>query len=185
MQTYWVSTRKEDKELFLKYSNKLKGRIPIFLQITNGLVGGFEVTDWKRDEINVGFVYLQKQEDGNFVQNVYLKDDTDAGNIAIEIMDTILDNKLDNQIDIKYILDKTGKDPVMGILILAIAEYGALQEDLYSVYFTGHSIRKYGYMKKDYYKRNFTDEELGNELPEITKHKATWFRNFVRRVFGK
>ena len=119
------------------------------------------------------------------MQNVYLRDNTDAGNIAIEVLDTLLDQKLTNQIDIKYVVDKSGVDPVMAILILAIGEYGVLQEDLYSVYFTGHSIRQYGYMKEDYYKRNFTDEELKNEPPKITKYKTTWFRNFVRRVFGK
>lgn len=185
MQTYWIDIRKEDKELFLENYDKLTGRIPLYLQITNGLVGGFEVTNWRKDEINVGFVYLQKQEDGNFMQNVYLRDNRDAGNIAIEVLDTLLDQKLTNQIDIKYVVDTSGVDPVMAILILAIGEYGVLQEDLYSVYFTGHSIRQYGYMKEDYYKRNFTDEELKNESPKITKYKTTWFRNFVRRVFGK
>ena len=185
MQSYWIDIRKEDKELFLENNDKLTGRIPLYLQITNGLVGGFEVTNWRKDEINVGFVYLQKQEDGNFMQNVYLRDNTDAGNIAIEVLDTLLDQKLTNQIDIKYVVDKSGVDPVMAILILAISEYGVLQEDLYSVYFTGHSIRQYGYMKEDYYKRNFTDEELKNEPPKIAKYKTTWFRNFVRRVFGK
>lgn len=185
MQTYWIDTRKEDKELFSEYSDKLTGRIPLFLQITNGLVGGFEVTDWKKDEINVGFVYLQKQEDGNFMQNVYLRDNTDAGNIAIEVLDTLLDQNLVNQIDIKYVFDETGNDPVMAILVLAIGEYGMLQEDLYSVYFTGHSIRKYGYMREDYYERNFTDEELAKESPKVAKYKKTWFRNFVRRIFGK
>lgn len=193
MQTYWINTREEDKEIFSKYIDKLKGRIPIYLQVTNGLVGGFEVTDWKKEEINVGFVYIQQQEDGNYIQNVYIKDNTDAGNIAIEILDSLLDNniELEKQVDIKYVFDKSGKDPVMGILVLVIGEYGTLQEDLYSVYFTGHSIRKYGYMKEDYYKRNFSNNDIQensndcDSLEETNKQKNSSFIEFIKRIFKK
>ena len=160
MQTYWIPTRKDDEESFAQYKDRLSGRIPLYLQITNGLVGGFEVTDWFRDTINIGFLYLQRDDNGDLVQNLYLFDDKDAGNMAIELMDEITDKKLFNQVDIKYCIDKDGEVETKAILIIQIGEYGTLQEDLYAVYFTGHALRQYGYMKEDYCMRNYTEEEI-------------------------
>lgn len=160
MQTYWIPTRIDDEESFAQYKDRLLGRIPLYFRVTNGLVGGFEVTDWFKETIHIGFLYLQRNEEGVLMQNLYLFDDKDSGNMAIELMDQIMDQKLFNQVDIKYCIDKDGEVETKAILIIKIGEYGTLQEDLYAVYFTGHALRQYGYMKEDYCMRNYTEEEI-------------------------
>ena len=170
MQTYWVPIRSNDRELFEKYKDKLKGRIPVYLQVTNGLVGGFYVTDWFKENIHVGFLYIQAEDD-NILQNIYLYDNTDAANIAIELMDDIFEKDLMKQIDVKYCIDTQGDEPTKAILILEIGEYGILQEDLYSAYFTGYTIRKYGYSKEEY--------------KGVHKKPDNWFKKIIRKVSKK
>ena len=185
MQSYWLLTKKEDEDSFNKYLDRLNGKIPLYLQVTNGLVGGFEVSDPFKDTIHVGFLYLQRGDDDELIQNIYIFDDKDAGNMAIELMDTLYEQNLTNQIDVKYCIDE---DPIKAVLVLAIGEYGLLQEDLYSAYFTNHTIRKYAYMKEDYYKRNFTEKELnGSRTVEPEKPKAwrNWFKNFAKRISSR
>ena len=167
MQTYWVPIRANDKELFEKYKDKLKGRIPLYLQVTNGLVGGFYVTDWFKESIHVGFLYIQNEDD-RILQNIYLFDNNDAGNMAIELMDTIFEQNLMKQIDVKYCIDTKGDEKTKAILILEIGEYGMLQEDLYAAYFTGKSIRKYGYSKDEY--------------KGVHKKPEPWFKRIFRKV---
>lgn len=184
MQTYWIPTRKDDEESFAQYKDRLSGRIPLYFRVTNGLVGGFEVTDWFKETIHIGFLYLQRNEEGVLMQNLYLFDDKDSGNMAIELMDTLMDQQLFDQIDIKYCIDKDGKEETTAILILMIGEYGTLQEDLYSAYFTGHTIRPYGYMKEDYYRRNYTEQELGyTRHYDVTPKISIWKR--IANFFAK
>ena len=78
MQTYWIPTRKDDEESFAQYKDRLSGRISLYFRVTNGLVGGFEVTDWFKETINIGFLYLQRNEEGVLMQNLYLFDDKDS-----------------------------------------------------------------------------------------------------------
>ena len=72
MQSYWLLTKKEDEDSFNKYLDRLNGKIPLYLQVTNGLVGGFEVSDPFKDTIHVGFLYLQKGDNNELIQNIYI-----------------------------------------------------------------------------------------------------------------
>lgn len=192
MRIYWTFANKEDEPLFRKNKDKLKGRIPLYLQVVNGLIGGFEVTDWFNDNICIGYLYLQNNSDGSIIQNMYIYDNKDAGNIAIELLDSLNELSLEEQskqLDVRYCLDMDGNEPTKAILVIKIGEYGMLQEDLYSVYFTGKSIRQYGYMKDDY---NSEEKRSSDESDDKYIHKVhkssfwkSWFRNFAKRIGGK
>lgn len=153
MISYWVDSREEDKEDYIKHEDSLKGKIPLYLKVTNGLVDGFEVSNWFDTNLYAGFLYITRDEKGKIIQNIYLDEHTPAGNIAIELFDSIKNNEIKNQIDVRFCLDSQSKLNTKGILIIRIQIYGVLLEDLYSLYFNGNTIRKYGYMSADYRKR--------------------------------
>lgn len=191
MRIYWTFANKEDEPLFKKNKDKLKGRIPLYLQVVNGLVGGFEVTDWFNDNICVGYLYLQNNS-GSIIQNMCIYDNKDAGNIAIELLDSLdglSPEEQAKQLDVRYCLDTDGDEPTKAILVIKIGDYGMLQEDLYSVYFTGKSIRQYGYMRDDYDSEveSSSDESSSKIIHKVYKSPfwKSWFRNFAKRIGGK
>lgn len=137
--------------------------IPLYYLPTNGLVDGLNISNPFVENAKIGTaqIYYHKEE----VAIVFnIDDSTDMGNIAIELTDEIIDNNLSkNQL---YITITMYADNLCAVLQNRVQVLGTLQEDYYSAYFTGNTIRKYAYMKEDYWKRNYTEKELKETTTE-------------------
>lgn len=133
--------------------------IPLYFLPTTELVDSINVTDVFVKNALIGTTKVYYEED-SITHHMQISDKTDMGNIAIELIDTLLDNDLFYQQ--LYIVPTLYAAELNAVLQIKLGILGALQEDYYSAYFTGKSIRPYAYMKEDYWKRNYITNEDGD-----------------------
>lgn len=178
MYSFVLPMRDEDKQDFEDMKWALKKRLPLYLDITNGLVDNFNVSDPFKNTLEIGFLYVNYSDE---IQTIFIDTLLPASNVAIDILDSIVDlgeEEYEKNIDIKYIFDPDIND-VKTILVLRVGTYGYLLEDLYSLYFTGSTVRPYGFDKAEY-------ETTGKFVPtRLVKTKMSWVKRFSSKIFKK
>ena len=175
MYSFTLPMREEDKQDSEDMKWALKSKLPLYLDITNGLVDNFNVSDPFKSTLCIGFLYVNYIDE---IQTIFIDTSSPASNVAIDILDSIIDlgeKEYAKNVDIKYIFDPDNND-VKTILVLRVGTYGYLLEDLYSLYFTGRTIRPYGFDKTEY-------ETSGEFVPtRLVKNKMSWVKRFSSRL---
>ena len=91
MNKYMIDFYKDEQELatknLKKYNNK---KLPLYLEVTNGLVDGFTFSEL-RDTMIIGNVEINLD---NFNQIISIDNNTDAGKIAISLLDELKEKDL-------------------------------------------------------------------------------------------
>lgn len=178
MYLFTVPMRDEDKQDFSDMRWALSKKLPLYLDITNGLVDNFNVSDPFKDTLHIGFIYLDYD---NETQSIFIDDKYPASNVALDVLDDIIklgEEEYKKNVDIKYVFDPDTLE-VNVLLVLRVGTYGVLLEDLYSLYFTGETIRNYGFNKNNY-------ETHGEYVSEkAVKSKASFLNVFRKNIFRK
>lgn len=122
---------------------KLEGLdFPLYFMVTNGKNDSVNISEPFVDNLKVGTVKLD-YETMQFVASI--DPETPAGNIAIEIASDLQKHDGEDGISFKKqvgIIFYNADTPTFQLLI-GLGDLGTLQEDMFSVYFTGKSIRTY------------------------------------------
>lgn len=175
MYSFALPMREEDKQDFEDMKWALKKKLSLYLDITNGLVDNFNVSNPFKNTLEIGFLYVNYSDD---LQTIFIDTSLPASNVAIDILDSIIElgeEEYKKNVDIKYIFDPDIND-VKTILVLRVGSYGYLLEDLYSLYFTGSTIRKYGFDETGY-------ETSGEFVPtRLVKTKMSWVKRFSSKL---
>ena len=126
---------------------KLEGvEFPLYFMVTNGKVDSVNISKPFVDNLKIGTVKLD-YETMQFIANI--DPETPAGGIAIEVASDLQKHDGDEGISFKKqtgIMFYNTKIPVFQLLV-GLGDLGTLQEDMFSVYFTGKTIRKYNESK--------------------------------------
>ena len=175
MNKYMIDFYKDEQELatknLKKYNNK---KLQLYLEVTNGLVDGFTFSEL-RDTMIIGNVEINLD---NFNQIISIDNTTDAGKIAISLLDELKEKDLfTDQTYISYNLHPNN-DSMCGILRIKIGVLGKLQEDLYSVYFTGKSMRDYG-------KKKASEVANGEDNDSSNISNESVFTKIFKKIFKK
>ena len=117
-------------------------KIPLYFLPRTELVDSINVTDPFVDNAKIGYTTVNFV-DGNINHVFYIDDKSDMGNLAIELTDQIIDNGLAKEQ--LYVVPTYYATELNAVLQLKLGILGSVQEDYYSAYFTGKTIRKYGY----------------------------------------
>lgn len=182
MQSYtWYVPRNELDE-FYKMRFRLDGqKVPLYFLPTTELVDSINVSDPFTKNSLIGYTTVNYVDD--HINHVfYIDDNTDIGNMAIELTDQIIDNNLTK--DQLYIVTTIYATELRALLSLKLGILGPVQEDYFSAYFTGKTIRSYGYRKKDYWKQNYTEEEL--QMGDTFTYGKFDMKGFIhRKLYGR
>lgn len=163
MITYTIplnETEINDINEFEAKEKLLEGNFPLLFRLTNDLVDNIYITDIESNNLCIGQVEIDYE---NKMYLITVEGNLPLGNMAIELLDLMTEKDLlQKQTWMQFII---GDDdiPSLAYITLKVSILGELQEDFYSAYFLGHTIRPYAYDKEDYYKRNFTEDELSGE----------------------
>lgn len=122
---------------------KLEGlEFPLYFMVTNGKADSVNITDPFVDNLKIGTTKL----DYDTMQFIATIDpETPAGNIAIEIASDLQTHDGEEGISFKKqvgVIFYNVEVPTFQLLI-GLGDLGTLQEDMFSVYFTGKTIRTY------------------------------------------
>lgn len=124
---------------------KLEGvDFPLYFMVTNGKEDSVNISEPFVDNLKIGTVKLD-YESMQFIANI--DPETPAGNIAIEITTDLKNNDGKDGVNfskqVGVIFYNVEDQPALFQLLIGLGGLGTLQEDMYSVYFTGKTIRKY------------------------------------------
>lgn len=128
---------------------KLEGaEFPLYFMVTNGKVDGVNISKPFVDNLKIGKVKLD-YESMQFIADI--DSETAAGNIAIEITSDL--QKHDGKEGVSFkkqvgVIFYNTEIPVFQLLV-GLGDLGTLQEDMFSVYFTGKTIREYNESKDE------------------------------------
>lgn len=128
---------------------KLEGvEFPLYFMVTNGKVDSVNISKPFVDNLKIGKAKLD-YETMQIVADI--DPETAAGNIAIELVSDI--QKHDGEEDVSFkkqvgVMFYNIEIPVFQLLV-GLGALGCLQEDMFSVYFTGKTIRKYNESKDE------------------------------------
>lgn len=167
MQAYTWYIPDDEIEEYYKMQFRLENiKIPLYFLPRTELVDSINITDPFKKSTKIGYTTVNFI--GPKVNHVfYINDNTDMGNMAIELTDQIIDSNLTKEQ--LYIVPTFYAVELRALLSLKMGVLGPVQEDYFSAYFTGKTIRPYGYMKKDYSKNTYTDDESNFENKLICK----------------
>lgn len=186
MQSYTWYIPFDEREEYTKMKFRLQDtKIPLYFLPRTELVDSINVTDPFVDNAKIGYTTVNFV-DGNINHVFYIDDKSDMGNLAIELTDQIIDNGLAKEQ--LYVVPTYYATELNAVLQLKLGILGSVQEDYYSAYFTGKTIRKYGYNKPNYWKQNYTLEELdmGDTFTFTDKdHRKFNFKEFINGHFKK
>lgn len=179
MFVYDILMNETDIQEFKEEKVLLKGKIPLYFAIVTDMVDSIYITDYKSDNLHIGEVVVDYE---NNIYHVFVCDNSPLGNMAIELLDQMIEQDLlEKQLRLQFVTYDEEDGTFFGILTLRLGILGALQEDFYAAYFLGSTIRPYGYDREEYYKKNYTEEELECNNNELTSENPSFFS----RLFGK
>lgn len=186
MQAYTWLIPLDEREEYEKMKFRLNNvKIPLFFLPRTELVDSINITDPFVENAKIGYTTI-KFNDDNVMHEFYLDDNSDMGNLAIELTDKIINSDLVKEQ--LYIVPTYYADDLNAVLQLKLGVLGTVQEDYYSAYFTGKTIRQYGYNKSDYWKHNYTPDELNIgdtfTFSENNHHKFS-LKEFINGHFRK
>lgn len=128
---------------------KLEGlEFPLYFMVTNGKVDSVNISKPFVDNLKIGKVKLD-YEAMQFI--VDIDPETAAGNIAIELTSDLQKHDGEDGVSFKKqvgVMFYNVEIPVFQLLV-GLGDLGCLQEDMFSVYFTGKTIRKYNESKDE------------------------------------
>ena len=158
MQSYTWYVPADEIDEYTKMKDRLKDvRIPLYFLPRTELIDSINISNVFIDNAKIGYTTII-YEDHKVKHKFCIDDNTDMGNLAIELVDAIIkENLTENQL---YVVTTYYDKRLDAVLSPKLGILGTIQEDYFSAYFTGHTIRKYGYRKEDYWKNNFYQEEL-------------------------
>lgn len=132
-----------------KVRKKLEGiEFPLYFMVTNGKVDSVNISKPFVDNLKIGKVKLD-YEAMQFIVNI--DPETAAGSIAIEITSDLQKHDGEEGVSFKKqvgVIFYNAEIPVFQLLV-GLGDLGCLQEDMFSVYFTGKTIRKYNESKDE------------------------------------
>ena len=167
MHDYLWKIPEDEMEEYDKMAFRLLNReIPLYFLPTTELVDSINISNIFVQNALIGTTQVIYEED-SISHLMKISDQTDMGNIAIELIDTLLDNDLLYQQ--LYVVPTLYATNLNAVLQIKLGILGELQEDYFSAYFTGRSIRQYAYRREDYWKRNY----IVNEYEEVEGDNTT------------
>lgn len=187
MHDYLWKIPEDEMEEYDKMAFRLLDReIPLYFLPTTELVDSINISNVFVQNALIGTTQVIYEDDG-ISHLMKISDQTDMGNIAIEMVDTLLDNDLFYQQ--LYIVPTLYAADLNAVLQVKLGILGELQEDYYSAYFTGKSLRPYAYMREDYWKRNYitneeeeVDEDQFKEETPVEESSKTPLLDFIKNL---
>lgn len=115
-------------------------KIPLYFLPRTELVDSINVTNPFVKNAQIGYTVIK--QDGDLIYHDFCIDETSAmGQLALKMMKDIDDHGLTNTQF--YINTTLYAEKLMAILSIKVGILGEVQEDYFSIYFTGKSIRDY------------------------------------------
>lgn len=159
----------------------LKGKLPLYFTLITDMIDNIYITDYKNNNLHIGEIVVDYE---NNVYNIFIYEDSPLGNMAIELLDQMIDqNLVMRQVRVQFGVYDEEDLSSFGLLTLRVGMLGELQEDFYAAYFLGSTMRPYGYDKEDYYKRNFSEDEL--EEAKNDQEPISGKTSLFSKIFGK
>lgn len=177
--TWYIPTDEIDEYSKMRF-RLIDLQIPLYFLPRTELVDSINVSDPFTQNTKIGYTTINYTDLG--INHVFYIDDTsDMGNLAIELVDEIIKHKLSKEQ--LYIVTTFYAREMNALLSLKMGILGPVQEDYFSAYFTGHTIRNYGYKKSGYWKNNYDNNEL-DEGEDFTYSKFS-LRGKIREFIDK
>lgn len=161
----------------------LKGKIPLYFALVTDMIDNIYITDYKSDNLHIGEIVIDHK---NNAYNIFIFDDLPLANMAIELLDQMIEqNLVEKQSRLQFGVYDDEDESSFGILTLKVGVLGEFQEDFYAAYFLGSTIRPYGYDREDYYTNNYTEEELLGYTDTDLAYNNSKNPSFFSRLFNK
>lgn len=135
MNSYVVEIPQDEIGAYIERKRRLENeRLNLYFVPRTQLVDSINISNETNDNIKIGYAYVSYIEEIPYWV-VDIDENTSLGPIAIELMDSLISEDLINKQT--YVdLDYDTKEP-SAILRITVGRLGSLQEEFYSVYFTG------------------------------------------------